>query len=150
MAGNRDYTFVFWGKGFDELVASIFVVELRRRSLLVKVVGIGGSNLPGSCGLALVPDMPLDAALPVAGRARCVIVPCSYRHLTQLKNDPRIAEFLERAAQNNAWLVKEESGQFSFSAVCNKLFPKERILLYEHLKDKEWFAGLLEKIVECK
>ena len=131
MSGNRDYIFVLWGKGFDEIAASIFVAELRRRSLLVKVVGVGGAKLPGTCGLALVPDMTLDKALKLAGQARCVIVPCDHRCLGLLENDPRIPDFLACAAQNQAWLVREGGGK---NAV-DKLFAAQRILLYERAVD---------------
>ena len=66
------YVFVLWGKGFYEASATIFVTELRRAGLRVKVVGLTQRRTSGAFGLALVPDVTLDQILLAASHARGV------------------------------------------------------------------------------
>lgn len=143
MAGNRDYIFVLWGRGFDEVAATFFVAEMRRRCLLVKVVGVGGSNWRGARGLAIVPDLLLDEALGLAAQANCVIVPCHDGYWRQLANDPRIPEFLAGAARNNAWLVREAG-----AVALEPSFAAPRILQYRCGDDSGLFTEQLVGIVE--
>lgn len=101
------YIFVLWGSNFNEAAATIFVTELRQAGLRVKVVGLDGDSPVGVNGLALVPDMPLSKALPLAKRARCVIVPCDACQWQRIHDDPRLTDFLRQSQQGGARLISE-------------------------------------------
>jgi len=105
MSTARTYIFVMWGRNFEEASATIFVTELRQAGLCVKVVGLDGRYTAGEHGLALVPDLTLGQALPLAQRALCVIVPCSGAWCQRLHNDPRIIDFFQRAHGSHAQFV---------------------------------------------
>jgi len=105
MPKSHNYVFVLWGNKFEEATASIFITQLREAGLKVKVVGLTAKRLGGAHGLALVPDLTLDEALPLATQAICVILPYISRGIKRLKNDPRMPEFFSRAYSNNATFV---------------------------------------------
>ena len=65
----NDYVLVLWAERFDEAAATIFVTVLREAGLRVKVVGLTPPPVSGAHGLALVPDLSLDQALPLAALA---------------------------------------------------------------------------------
>jgi len=114
MLKTRDYVFVLWGDGFDETVATIFVTELREAGLLVKVVGLTPRQISGARGLALVPDLTLDQALPLAAQAIGLIIPAAAGQSQWLNNDPRLGQFFEQASSNQARFVmgsRPEIGQ---------------------------------------
>lgn len=105
MAEAQDYCFVLWADRFDEVVAVVFVAELRRAGLRVKLVGLPGPSFVGVHGLALTPDLTLDEALALAERAACIVVPCDSPAMQRLTNDPRLAELLEQAEAGGAQIV---------------------------------------------
>lgn len=105
------YVIVLWANDFEETAATLFVTELRRAGLRVKVVGLTRRRSPGVCGLALDPDLTLDDALPLAGKTVCVVIPCSSPRVKQLKNDPRLREFLAQVDLNQAKLVLSPLGE---------------------------------------
>ncbi len=117
---SKDYIFVLWGDGFDEAVATIFVTELREAGLLVRVVGLTPRKISGARGLALVPDLTLDQALPLASQAICLIVPSTSRWSERYNSDPRLHEFFRQANSNQAKFV---IGSF------NEIIPTSRELL---------------------
>src|SRR4051794_590737 len=97
--------FVLWGNNFEEAAAAIFVSELRQAGLRVKVVGLRGPTAPGVHGLALMPDLTLGQALPLAGKASGIVLPCAAKRLSQLANDPRFIDFFQQADANHALFV---------------------------------------------
>ena len=105
MSNHRDYVFVLWGEQFDVVAAAIFVTELRKMGLRVKVVGLGLRHFNGANELALVPDFNLDEVLSLAGYALCVIVPYPADRCQRFNNDPRLPEFFKRAAVNQCWFI---------------------------------------------
>lgn len=107
MTDYFDDVLVLWGQGFDEITASIFVVELRRAGVRVKLMGLNSRQIAGQHGLALVPDLTLGQALRRADRIRCIILPAPVAAIKQFSYDPRLAELLERAAGNQALLVMD-------------------------------------------
>ena len=109
MSRSDGYIFVLWGNKFDEVAATIFVVELRKAGFLVKVVGLTPPNIKGEYGLALVPDLTLDQALQKAASAICIIIPNPAYQVKHLRNDPRVSELFQQAHSNNAKFVV---GQF--------------------------------------
>jgi hypothetical protein len=109
MRGERAENFVLWGHHCDEAAAVIFVTTLREVGLRVKVVGISGRRHAGAHGLTLTPDLTLSQALPLAMRARCVIIPCDFAQLTGFLNDPRLRQFLAGAQTAQATFVVSEA-----------------------------------------
>jgi len=105
MSQSDELIFVLWGSGFDEATATIFITELRRAGLHVKLVGLTQRRSNGAYGLALVPDLTLEQALPLAGRTTCMIIPYTSTGNKRLRNDPRLSEFFERAHTNQAKFV---------------------------------------------
>jgi putative intracellular protease/amidase len=118
MSRSDDHIFVFWGNGFDEATAAIFVTELRRIGLRVKVVGLTQRRSNGACGLALVPDLTLEQALSLANRTTCLVVPYTSSGRNRLGNDPRLKEFFQQAHANDAKFVIGQLDQESLD-----LFP---------------------------
>ena len=111
MSKIHNYVFVLWGEKFEEDAAAIFVTELRRAGLRVKVVGLSPQHINGAHGLALVPDLTLDQALSLAGYTTCLIVPYKFRGIKRLANDPRLQKFFAQALANQS--------RFVFGPVCN-------------------------------
>jgi putative intracellular protease/amidase len=105
MPRGPEYVLVLWGDKFDETSATIFVTELRKAGFLVKLVGLTPPKIVGACGVALAPDLMLDAALSLASHTTCLVIPCPAADLKRLKNDPRLGEFICQAASNQARFV---------------------------------------------
>src|SRR5688500_3710213 len=105
----EDYIFVLWGKDCEEVTATLFVTAPRGAGLRVKLVGLVTRQTAGLYGLALVPDMTLEQALPLANRARGVVIPCGVRGLQCFDNDPRLLEFFSHARENKAKFVMGEA-----------------------------------------
>jgi putative intracellular protease/amidase len=105
MSQSDENIFVLWGSGFDETTATIFITELRRAGLHVKLVGLTQRRSNGAYGLALVPDLTVEQILPFADRTTCMIVPYTSIGNKRLRNDPRLSEFFERAHANQAQFV---------------------------------------------
>lgn len=102
MTEARDHCFVLWADRFDEVAAVVFVAELRRAGLRVRLVGLPGPGFVGIHGLALSPDLTLDEALAQAAHLACLVAPCDPPALARAANDPRLAELLEAAAALDA------------------------------------------------
>lgn len=105
MAEVQDHCFVLWADRFDEVVAVVFVAELRQAGLRVKLVGLPGPSFVGLHGLPLTPDLTLDEALALVERAACIVVPCDSPALLRLSNDPRLNELLEQVEARGGQLV---------------------------------------------
>jgi len=99
------YNFVLWADHCEEAAATIFITELRKAGLRVKVVGLSRKQANGVFGMALVPDLTLEQALPLAAQTRCFIIPCSLRVAQRLNNDPRLQTFFGQARANRAKFV---------------------------------------------
>lgn len=105
MSELHDHCFVLWADRFDEVVAVIYVAELRRAGLRVKLVGLPGPGFVGVHGLALAPDLTLDEALALAQRVACIVAPSDSPALRRLANDPRLMELLDLALAHRAPIV---------------------------------------------
>ncbi len=90
----KDYIFVLWGNGFDSLATAIFVTQLRKAGLRVKLVALSRRNIRGTQGLTLLPDMTLEQALPLIKQVSCLIIPPHRGN--KLLNDPRIEKLIEQ------------------------------------------------------
>ena len=99
------YVFVLWGKGFYEASATIFVTELRRAGLRVKVVGLTQRRTSGAFGLALVPDVTLDQILLAASHAICLVIPYTSSGNNKLRSDPRLSQLFEQVSANNGKFI---------------------------------------------
>ncbi len=116
MSKLNKYIFVLWGDRFEEATAAVFVTELRKAGLLVKVVGLNSRQISGANGLILLPDLTLGKALPLAPYAVCVVIPYSLPDLKSLKTDPRLQKFIALARANTArFVIKLSNG----AAVAN-------------------------------
>ncbi len=125
MRNFREYVFVLWGDRFEELPATAFVTELRKVGLRVKVVGLTPQRINGAHGLALVPDLTLDQALPLAVNAACLIIPYASQGFNRLKSDPRVRKFFDQAYTNQATFV---IGQLNGGNIASlELFPTSAI-----------------------
>ena len=129
MTASHYAVLVLWGQGFDEIAASIFVAELRRLGIHVKLVGLKSRQSAGQHGLTLVPDLTLGQALRMGDRIHCIIVPAPLVALQQFSYDPRLAELLRPAQENPPFLVanalsipQDQSGNPFFSSLSTPLF----------------------------
>ncbi|MCB9076518.1 MAG: hypothetical protein H6631_02920 [Anaerolineaceae bacterium] len=141
MTQLRNYHFVLWGEGFDEIAAAIFVTKLREAGLLVKVVALHAQQLAGANGLALVPDFTLGQALKLVGQTAAVIMPCTGPELLPFTVDPRLSDFLAQAQLNNACLVIKESPQLETPAL-----PLPPIMFYAPAA--EALFSFIENLIE--
>jgi hypothetical protein len=73
----------------------------------------------GASGLALVPDVTLEQALPVAHSATAVVVPGSVGFVRRLGNDPRMRDLLVRARSNQATLITSEGAVSELAALMD-------------------------------
>ena len=111
MSTGRDHCFVLWADRFDETAAVLFVAELRRVGLRVRLVGLPGPSFVGIHGLALTPDLTLDEALAQVDQLICLVAPCDEPALGRVANDPRLLELFDlAAAQEAAVVVGSEAG----------------------------------------
>jgi len=151
MPKSEDYVFVLWANEFEEATATIFVTELRRAGLRVKVVGLTQRRSNGIYGLALVPDLTLDETSPLALNAICVVIPCKSPRVKQLRNDPRLREFFYQAHSNRAKFV---IGQLNETGIANlRLFPvsTDNVIVYPEEDLVEFvrkLAGSLSTVIQ--
>ncbi len=117
MTEAKDHCFVLWADRFDEVAAVVFVAELRRAGLWVKLVGLPGPSFVGRHGLALTPDLTLDEALALAERVACIVVPCDSPAMQRVVNDPRLAELLEQAEAGRAQIVAGQAASAALEQV---------------------------------
>ena len=143
MSKDQPYIFVLWGDHFREADAAIFVTVLRETGLRVKVVGLTPHQPSGANGLALVPDLSLDQALPLAAQATGVIIPATLPGLKRLQNDPRISEFLRQADLHQARFVLGAMDQAEVAALEWFPFTCERVSFYPPCEDLVVFVQRL-------
>ena len=93
MSGTRSYMFVLWADRFDKSAATVFVTEFRIAGLRTKLVSLVSHASAGAYGLALAPDLTLDQALPLAGRAACVVIPGGAAAIRRLGDDRGCGSF---------------------------------------------------------
>jgi hypothetical protein len=134
------YVFVLWGDRFEEAEAAIFATELRRAGFPVKLIGLTGEWSTGVHGLALLSDMTLGEAMPLAPKATCIVLPCSVATAKRLQNDPRVLVFLEQANLNNAHFVIKQLDIMEKSFVAKLTIPIDRIRAYIESDDLSEFA----------
>lgn len=141
------YVFVLWGDKFEEETATIFVTELRRVGIRVKVVGVSGPSATGLHGLTLRPDMMLGEASPLAQQATCVILPCDLGIFKRIQEDPRITTFLHKAADNGARFVGHRAviEQLQFAMTTGDSI--ERIYTHEKENPIEFAQALASELL---
>lgn len=106
--------FVLWGEQCDEVAAVFFITTLRAMGIRVWLVGIGGKRNCGAHGLALVSDLALEQALPLAGQSMAVMIPCRAEQWVHFLNDPRLVAFIVACIHHQAPVLMAESNQSSF------------------------------------
>ena len=102
---DKRIVLVLWADDCDEMAALSFVTILRRQGVRVKLVGAIAGRAEGVSGVALMPDITLEQAIPLAGQASAVIVPGGIGALHRLDNDPRVRDLLRRAVAHQAFLI---------------------------------------------
>lgn len=140
MLKSKDYIFVLWSDGFDEMVATAFITQLREAGLLVKVVGLSLKQIAGAHGLALIPDLTLDQALLLATQATCVIIPTARARSKRLNNDPRLRQFFEQASSNQAEFI---TGRWPKTRPAGLELPPSvegKVIVYPETEDIVRFA----------
>ncbi|MCB0192217.1 MAG: DJ-1/PfpI family protein [Anaerolineae bacterium] len=101
MSRNNLYIFVLWADGFLEAAATIFVTELRRAGIRVKVIGSSRQHSKGTYGLALTPDLTLSQANALLPQITHLIIPATFSTVRRLKNDPCVTAFFEQINRYN-------------------------------------------------
>ncbi|MCB0210858.1 MAG: hypothetical protein KDJ52_16080 [Anaerolineae bacterium] len=96
MPQHNLYVFVLWADGFLEAAATIFVTELRRAGIRVKVIGISRQYSKGIYGLALTPDLTLSQATALLSQITHLIIPATSSAVQRLKNNPYVTTFFEQ------------------------------------------------------
>lgn len=99
-----DTVFVLLGDWFDEVVAAVFVTELRGMGLRVKTISLA-PRVSGSHGLVLAPDLTLEQSLPLISKAICLVIPHSLADIRHFRNDPRVYQLFHLAHANGAKFV---------------------------------------------
>lgn len=137
---SDNYIFVLWAENFEEAPATIFVTELRKAGLRVKVVSLTHQQTSGVYGLALVPDLTLEQAMPFITQICCLIIPCSLRLAQNLKKDPRLHDFFEQLRSNQTRFVTGQltgapSDEFNFFSLS-----RSDITVYPDNEDLVSFA----------
>lgn len=122
--------FLLWETLFEETPATIFVTELRSAGLRVKVVGLNSKPTAGAHGLALAPDLTLDAAMPLANQARYIIIPYGGGGPHRLRYDPRVRAFLEQALAQGAQLITNSAGVVALAALHLPSFAAEAVIVF--------------------
>jgi stage V sporulation protein SpoVS len=102
---QRKMVFVLWANHLEETVASVFVTELRRMGLPVKIIGLQRQALVGSFGLAMVPDLTLEQAAPQFCQACCLILPGPIERMNIFSQHPRLCELMAFIAIQGIFVV---------------------------------------------
>ena len=143
MSKSNDYICVLWGDRFEEATTAIFVTELRKMGLLVKLVGLNSRQLSGANGLKLLPDLTLGQALARAAQAICVIIPCTLADFKLLRHDPRLGEFMTQAQVNQARFIIKQANEMEVAELG--FLPRENISTYP---EGEELLGFVRKLAE--
>ena len=100
---------VMWGDKFQEWIATNVVIQLRRKGIRVKIIGLQGRTARGVNGLTIEADLPLGQAQDVMGGligdVTHIVFPCNTDELKRLEYDPRLREFLASVAKQGVQLV---------------------------------------------
>lgn len=123
MSIDRTYVFVIWGTDFNEAMASVLVSQMRRVGLNVKLVGLSDRLAHGIRGLALVPDMTLEEAIPLATQTKCLIIPATAASSSRLNNDPRITGFIHQVLTICSQIILSDVGLVGHLTHQNDLNP---------------------------
>jgi hypothetical protein len=151
MSKYQSYVFVLWGDRFREAEAAIFVTKLRDAGLRVKVVGLTPHELDGAHGLALVPDLSLDQALPLASRAIGVIIPATLSGLKRLQNDPRVRQFFQQADHHRAYFVLGSVNKADVMGLGWLPVSVDRVICYPSFEDLMMFTqGLATRFLSVQ
>ena len=132
---------VLWAAQFDPVAAAIFVAELRKLDLHVKIVSLSMQKMQGNNGLALYHDMTLGEAFHMIEKISGVIVPCRLAGAQYFRNDPRASRLFREVSLNNIPIVIGHMDQKTLRTL--RLFPKEMIddlILYPNIEDLIEFA----------
>ena len=141
MAKTRDYMFVLWADRFDESAAAVFVTEFRIAGLRTKLVSLVSHASVGAFGLALAPDLTLDQALPLAGRAACVVIPGGAAAIRRLGDDPRLRDFVAQAHARGALFVVGRDGEGALGGLLGGGVAPESVLAFPGRADLVECAG---------
>lgn len=140
--------FVLWGPQFDPVAASIFVTELRKLGLRVKIVSLSVRKMPGNNGLAIYHDMTLGEAFNMTGKASGIIVPCRLMGAQRLRNDPRAYRLFKEVSANKVPIVIGYMDKSTLNTL--RLFPPEIIddlIIYPEIEDLIEFVDQLAKVL---
>jgi putative intracellular protease/amidase len=129
MQNNRT-ALVFWIDYCDEIAATTFVTALRRQGVRVKLVGADMGRVVGSNGIALLPDITLEQAIPLADQASAVIVPGGISAVHKLDNDPRVRKLLNRAYAQQALFISSADAVAELATLLAGECPNPRVVSY--------------------
>lgn len=143
MPNNRDSILVFWGKSFDEATAALFITELRKAGLRVKVVGLNGRSPPGVHGLSIVPDWTVTQAQSCSESINLIVLPCNPNLWPRIANDPRVTQLIDTVQTTGGELIVSTQSapptasaigtEQNFSAQCTARYPEiDRLLPFLH------------------
>ena len=129
MKGNRT-ALVFWSDYCDEMAATTFVTALRKQGVRVKLVGVAMGWAAGSSGIALLPDITLEQAIPLADQASAVIVPGGISAVRKLDNDPRLRQLLNRAYAQQALFISSADAVSELATLLAGEHPNPLVVSY--------------------
>lgn len=137
--------FVIWNGGFEEVTAAIFVTELRKAGLRVKIIGLNAQRISGVHGLALLPDWTLGEALSRAVQALCVIIPEPLTDFGRYKANPRLSDFMAQAQAGGAIFVLNSSNASLLADL--ELGPAAKLMVYPESEKLVEFARELARLL---
>jgi hypothetical protein len=152
MTKARPLVLVLWGDQFDEAAAALFVSNLRRAGIRVRVVGVDGRMASGRHGLQMVADLTLHRAMSLSQTVTHVVLPCAATQFHRLREDPLVTQLLERIAAAGAqFLISTNPGG---CAGCDMLplpatappLPLERLKVYPEADLTEFTNGMAGEI----
>jgi hypothetical protein len=109
MKHRARFILVFWHEHFDEVVAAIFVGELRAAGHKVRLVGVGAGRNRGKHGLRLVPDTTMSEALIFQAEVDMVVLPCDGWNDTVATHDPRLQELFLLLCHHDTRIIANPS-----------------------------------------
>ena len=146
MPKSNKCVLVLWANGFEEATASIFITELRRAGIRVKIVSRTSHQIRGAHGLALVADLTLSQALPLLAEVTHLVIPATRHAMQPLKNDPYLSEFFDQITHHRIPILTcckdKHSCHIIFSEAENiSRFPVDNMYLTKFLQDFIRLAG---------